>query len=235
VSIDARNVPKESQHLEQVLIQLKSNAHRQCHILYLDAQDPDLLTRFSETRRKHPLTNAQITLEEGIKQEKLLLTPLSNMADIIIDSSQLSKHQLSHLIRERVVNQSTNQLQILIQSFGFKYGVPPDVNFIFDVRCLANPYWEPNLRHLTGLNKPVMEFLATQPKVNAMVQDIAQFLLTWVPNFAADNRSYLTIGIGCTGGQHRSVYIAQLLSKYTRQLNHKVLIRHRELNQPNQY
>jgi UPF0042 nucleotide-binding protein len=152
------------------------------------------------------------------------------MADITIDTSHLTQHQLCGLIRDRVARENSSRLQLLIQSFGFKNGMPADADFIFDVRCLPNPYWEPDLRALTGCDKAVAEYLQKFPEVKQMVEDIIRFLDNWIPRFEADNRSYLTVGIGCTGGQHRSVYVTEQLIHLANQLQMNVQVRHRDLN-----
>lgn len=228
VSIDARNLPSDVNLLKDVLMQLhQPDWHSE--IIYLDADEKSLLRRFSETRRKHPLTNEQVSLQEAIQQEHRLLSPLASMADMTIDTSQLSQHQLSALVRDRVAREDTNRLQLLIQSFGFKNGMPADADFIFDVRCLPNPYWQPELRGLTGCDMPVANFLSACPEVEQMVEDIIRFLDNWIPRFEADNRSYLTVGIGCTGGQHRSVYITEELVKRAKKSQFSVQVRHRDL------
>lgn len=228
VSIDARNIPKDINELKTVIAQVKKPG-KHCNIVYLDAEDDTILSRFSETRRKHPLSSGDMPLQEALKQEQTLLSPLSNMADLTIDTTRLSKHQLSSLIWERVAKAPANQLQVLFKSFGFKHGIPSDADFIFDVRCLPNPYWQAGLRVHSGLDAEVEEFLEAQPEVNLMVEDIINFLENWIPKFEADNRSYLTIGIGCTGGQHRSVYIAQKVLQSIKKQTTQVQIRHRDL------
>lgn len=228
VSIDSRNLPNDDALLKQVITQL----HRpnwQCEMIYLDADHKSLLRRFSETRRRHPLTNECVSLQEAIEQERLLLSPLATMADMTIDTSYLSQHQLCQLIRDRVAKEKGSPLQLLIQSFGFKNGMPADADFIFDVRCLPNPYWEPTLRALTGRDPAVGEYLQSSSEVLAMIHDIMAFLTTWVPRFEADNRSYLTVYIGCTGGRHRSVYIAEQLVQHAKMSKMDVQIRHRDL------
>ncbi|HKY70255.1 MAG TPA: RNase adapter RapZ [Gammaproteobacteria bacterium] len=228
VSIDSRNLPNNVNQLKKVLDHFKEPPG-QLEIIYLDAQDNVLLERFSETRRRHPLTNNKVTLKEAIVKERTLLRPISNMADLTIDTTKLSQHQLCAMIRERVGERNTGGMQVLFQSFGFKNGIPADADYVFDVRCLPNPYWEPNLRKLTGLDKEVITFLENQKAVQTMIEDISIYLSHWIPHFAHDNRSYLTIAIGCTGGQHRSVYVSEALLKIATQLNYHVQIRHRDL------
>jgi UPF0042 nucleotide-binding protein len=228
VSIDARNLPHDEQVLKEVIGQLRRPGWRS-EIIYLDADHKSLLRRFSETRRRHPLSNENVSLQEAIEREHVLLSPLASMSDITIDTSYLSQHQLCGLIRDRVAREDTNRLQLLIQSFGFKHGMPADADFIFDVRCLPNPYWQPQLRSLNGCDIPVKEFLQSSTEVKQMIEDIIQFLHNWIPRFEADNRSYLTVGIGCTGGQHRSVYIAEQLVNRAKELEMNVQGRHRDL------
>ena len=198
-------------------------------ILYLDASSNILLKRYSETRRKHPLTNQDTPLKEAIEIERQLLAPIANVADIIIDTTQLNSQQLGNLLRERIIGQQNHNLSILLESFGYKHGIPAEADYIFDIRCLPNPYWEPSLRDLTGLDAAVIEYLAALPVVQNMQEDIITFLDKWIPKFASDNRCYLTIAIGCTGGRHRSVYLVDHLAHYYRQHYSNILVRHREL------
>lgn len=228
VSIDSRNVPHDVSVLQGAVAALQ-RPDWQTEIIYLDADQKSLLRRFSETRRRHPLTNETVSLQEAIAIEHELLRPLASMADMIIDTSHLSQHQLCALIRDRVAKENVSRLQLLIQSFGFKNGMPADADFIFDVRCLPNPYWQPELRPLNGCDDKVISFLKESPVVAQMVEDIIQFLDNWIPRFEADNRSYLTVGIGCTGGQHRSVYITEQLVERAKSLQMNVQVRHRDI------
>lgn len=228
ISIDARNLPERVEILEDVLHKLKTICGA-FETIYLDANQEVLLKRFSETRRKHPLTNNKLSLTEAIQYERQVLSSIANIANITIDTSQLSKHELCNMIRERVSNENDNNLKLLIQSFAFKNGTPVEADFMFDVRCLPNPYWQPDLRMQTGLDEGVIHFLETHADVHLMVEDILRFLDNWIPRFEADNRSYLTVGIGCTGGQHRSVYIAEQIAKRAKSLHLNIQIRHRDL------
>lgn len=230
VSIDSRNLPKDENQLKSVIAELKK-PNIECDIIYLDANENYLLQRYSETRRRHPLTTDTVSLKDAISQEKVLLSPISNMADHVIDTSKLSKHELCSILRDRIMKEGKQNLQLLIQSFGFKNGIPVDADFVFDVRCLPNPYWQPKLRHLSGLDELVANYLQEQPTVELMVADILTFLDNWIPRFEKDNRSYLTVGIGCTGGQHRSVYIANTLCQGAKKKEYQVQIRHRDLKQ----
>jgi len=228
VSIDARNLPTNVNLLQEVISTLRQPRWH-CEIIYLDADHNALLRRFSETRRRHPLSNKKCSLQEAIKQEHELLRPLASMADMTIDTSNLSHHQLCDLIRDRVARENTSRLQLLIQSFGYKNGLPAEADFIFDVRCLPNPYWQSDLRSLNGCDQQVAEFLQKSTLVEQMIEDILVYLKNWVPRFEADNRSYLTVGIGCTGGQHRSVYITEKLFEKATKINLNVQKRHRDL------
>ena len=228
ISLDARNLPNDLSGLKDFVSEFKQQGHI-CDILYLDADDSILLQRYSETRRKHPLTNEQTSLGEAINKELDILTPIANMADLSLDTSNLSRHQLVNIIRDRATIGYENDLSLLIQSFGFKHGIPPDADFVFDVRCLPNPYWQSDLRASTGLDSEVSNYLVKQPDVQRMLADIQRFLENWIPRFEADNRSYVSIAIGCTGGQHRSVYIAEKISNYAQEKHTLVQVRHRDL------
>lgn len=227
VGVDARSVAVEE--MPALLETLKKLA-LPFEILFLEAEDSTLIKRFSETRRKHPLTSDHLPLTEAIRHERDLLAPLASLADIRINTSQLHVHQLRDMIRVRVGLQPAQQLSLLFQSFGFKYGVPSDADFVFDVRCLPNPYWQMELRSQTGQDYGVQQFLQNQPQVQDMLTSIRSFLTQWIPAFIADNRSYLTVAIGCTGGRHRSVYLTEQLAAHFRSKRRGVLLRHRELS-----
>ena len=228
ISIDSRNKDFIGD-LENSFSELDS-LHIEIRVIFLDASDDVLLKRFSETRRKHPLSNASTTLNEAITKERKLLEHLSDIADKKIDTSATTPHELRSIIRDDTANQSEHSLTLLFQSFGFKYASPHDADYVFDVRCLPNPHWQAQLKPLTGLDKPVRDFLASHDLCNDMHQQIQNFIEAWLPHFINDNRNYITVAIGCTGGQHRSVYISSLLEQHFR--NNKTiqtLIRHREL------
>ncbi|MGS2723746.1 RNase adapter RapZ [Porticoccus sp. GXU_MW_L64] len=228
VGIDARNLLGDFTQLPQILEQLK-NSGVSHEVIFLDARTPILLQRFSETRRKHPLSSDNLALKEAIKLERKLLEPVASIATRSVDTSAMTLHQLRDLIKKQVVPDSQGDMAILFQSFGFKRGVPADVDFVFDVRCLPNPYWKPELRALTGNDSDVIEFLERQVDVAHMLADIIGYLERWLPKFQANNRSYLTIAIGCTGGQHRSVYLANKLCEYfSGKLTNVVQTHHRE-------
>lgn len=228
ISIDARNTWQDLKQFPQIITG-DDTLGLKCEVVFLNAKNSVLLQRFSETRRKHPLSDRATDLQKAIQLERTLLEPIANIADLVIDTSNLSLHDLRDLIKTRVAGNEGPGMSILFESFGFKYGVPVDADLVFDVRCLPNPYWKPHLRPYTGLDEPVMDFLQDQPEVLEMEQDIQQFLTRWLPRFAANNRSYITIAVGCTGGQHRSVYICNRLLHHFSGLYDSVQIRHREL------
>lgn len=199
-------------------------------IIFLDTDSDTLIKRFSETRRKHPLSSKQTSLVEAIDSERKILEPLSENADRHINTSTTTPHELRAIVRDIAATSSSQSLTLLFESFGFKYGNPNDADFVFDVRCLPNPHWEKELRPFTGLDKSVQSFLIQHKEVNSMIKDIKQFVEKWLPQFKAENRSYITVAIGCTGGKHRSVFISSQLQEYFS--NDKSLftqIRHREL------
>lgn len=228
VGVDARAGSRHIDRFPQGLTALRA-AGLDLQVLFLDAADDVILRRYSETRRKHPLTDADTPLAEAIIKERELLSPIAKCADIVIDTSHTTIHQLRETIRTRVHGGRPGTLSILFQSFGFKHGVPDGADFIFDVRCLPNPHWNPELRNLTGRDQPVIQYLEAAPEVGRMLRDIRDFLEHWLPAFRAENRSYITIAIGCTGGHHRSVYLAEQLAGYFKKLYEQVLVRHSEL------
>jgi UPF0042 nucleotide-binding protein len=227
VSIDSRNLPTDLLLFKEIISKFNQSGNT-CEILYLDANDNTLLKRYSETRRKHPLTNEKVSLREALRKEHELMSPMADLADLILDTTPLSRQALYQLIRDRISHQASG-LQILLQSFGYKRGLPPDADYIFDLRCLPNPFWIPSLREFSGRDSPVIQFLSSKPEVTQMLNDIEQFLERWIPYFKADNRSYLTIALGCTGGQHRSVYFVDELAKNLGKKFSNIQVRHREL------
>ena len=195
--------------------------------LFLDAKDDTLLKRFSETRRRHPLANEGRTLSEAIVEERVRLEGLVSLGHHM-DTSDLRPNTLRDWVRQFIAAEPGQGLTLLFESFGFKHGVPLDADLVFDVRCLPNPHYEMALRPLTGLDAPVITFLEAEPEVCRMREDIRQFVATWLPSYVRDNRNYLTVAIGCTGGQHRSVYLAEWFGREFRD-QARVLVRHREL------
>lgn len=228
VSIDARALPDELDHFEKIRQQLLDDKI-QVEIIYLDSDDATLIKRFSETRRRHPLTQDGLSLREAISKEKELLDPIALASDLNVDTSRLNVHQLRDLIKARIQGSSTS-LDLMFISFGYKYGIPADADFVFDARCLPNPYWDESLRGFTGRDQPVMDFLKEQSRVQEFFWQIKVFLHTWLSRFETNNRSYMTVAIGCTGGQHRSVYISEQLAQHFQKEHAKVTIRHRELD-----
>lgn len=229
VGIDARNLTDDLNTIGDTLKQLRSSGIDTV-VIFVDADDATLLKRFSETRRPHPLANAEMPLEEAIHQERLLLKPISARADMIVDTSRTNVHQLRDLIQKRIGKGSGKGMSMLFESFGFKHGIPIEADFVFDIRCLPNPHWEPRLRALTGCDPEVAQFLEQHADVNTFFDDIVVLLDKWLPRFEADNRSYMTVAIGCTGGQHRSVYFVERLANHFRTHHSRVLTRHRELS-----
>lgn len=228
VGIDARNQSSDLQHFPDILKRLRARGIH-IEILYLQADDETLLKRFSETRRRHPLSRGTRTLADAIRDERSLLQPISAAASLHIDTTHTNVHQLRDLVHERVAGKSDGALSLLFKSFGYKHGIPEDADFVFDVRCLPNPHWDPRLRPQTGLDQDVVEYLDEQPLVDEMYQEIRSFLDAWIPRFERENRSYLTVALGCTGGQHRSVYLTERLGAHFRERYPSVLVRHREL------
>ncbi len=228
VGIDARNMGGDLSRFPEILASIESSKI-EALVVYLDAADPVLIKRFSETRRRHPLTNKTTGLPEALRVESKILYPVARLADITIDTSNLTLHELRSVIKKKVVGSETPGIAVVFESFGFKYGVPVDADFVFDVRCLPNPYWQSELRLLSGREPRVVEFLEQQPQVEAMFKDIADFIAKWLPQYEHNNRSYLTIAIGCTGGMHRSVYLAERLSVFFKERFDNVQIRHRQL------
>jgi len=227
VGLDARNLPDVAQ-LPGLINELRESGSG-CEVVFLQASDDVLLSRFSETRRKHPLTSDNISLPEALAKERQLLGPIIDMADLIIDTSSTTVYDLRDLLRERIANRDQATLSILIESFGYKHGLPADADFVFDVRCLPNPYWEPKLRPLNGRDQPVRDFLGAEAQVQEMIADIEAFVSRWIPRYQSFQRSYLTIAIGCTGGQHRSVYIAEALAERLMTAHGPIQTRHNEL------
>ena len=228
LGIDARS--RESD-LQVVLDWMSSLRERgiNCKLLFVTADKPVLIKRFSETRRRHPLTGSDKVLSDAIENEKQLLKPLYRHADQVIDSSNTNIHQLRRQVWD-FVDRRSGSLTIVLQSFAFKLGVPAEVDFMFDARILPNPYWQEGLRELTGKDEAVRLWLESNQDVLKMTQDIQNFMNTWLPAFQKSQRSYVTIGIGCTGGKHRSVYLAEKLAASLGKGNGNVLVHHREIS-----
>jgi len=227
VCIDARNATKDLSRFSDLLRAMPADV--QTEIIYLDADDHTLIKRFSETRRRHPLSDEHTALPEAIAQEKRLLEPIATSAGLTLDTRNMNVHELRSTLRTRVLGRNAAGLSLLFVSFGYKRGLPIDSDLVFDLRVLPNPHWDPLLRSQTGRDSAVSAFLDEKPEVNEMFNDIHQMLQKWLPKFLAGNRSYLTISLGCTGGQHRSVYMAERLAKAFTSEFKDVQVRHREL------
>jgi RNase adapter protein RapZ len=210
VGLDARNTAAEIATVPQLIDELRRSGI-ECEIIFLTATDEELLRRFAETRRKHPMSRHNIDLRAAMAMERQVLEPIVYGADLVIDTSRLGVHALRDLIRLRVGEPHASRLSLTFESFGFKHGIPGDADFVFDARSLPNPYWEPALRGLTGRDAEVIRFLEGHTNVAALIADIAQFIRARIPEYVASNRGYLTVAVGCTGGQHRSVYIVDRL------------------------
>lgn len=228
VGIDARNHPDQLSNFPKIIASLRSQGII-CNILFLQADDATLLKRFSETRRKHPLSGADTPLADAIKRERNLLGPITANADMFIDTSRTNVHQLRDLVMESLGKNQKSGFLMLLRSFGYKHGIPGDADFVFDARCLPNPHWQADLRNLTGKDSAVADYLEQEEVARLYYQQLEDFLTSWVPHFQADNRSYLSIAIGCTGGQHRSVYLVERLARELKNRLCDIVTRHREL------
>ena len=229
IGIDSRNQRESFAQFTDILAHI-TKLGIDYEILFLQAEHETLLKRFSETRRKHPLTNGTHPLSEAITLERTLLEPIAQRAHLLIDTTRTNIHQLRELVQIRVGAKEDRTLSLFFQSFGFKHGIPQDTDFVFDARCLPNPHWEPALRGLTGKDQSVADFLAGFSQVTDYLKDIIAFLGRWIPTFEAENRTYLSIAVGCTGGQHRSVYLVEHLEHHFRTSRYTTLVRHRELS-----
>jgi len=229
VSIDARNLPGQLERFPQILDELRAQKI-DCTVFYLDAQDSTLQRRFSETRRRHPLTSDRRSLEEAIRDEALLLAPLAERADLRIDTTDLNLYQLRDLLKLRLLGKQQPGTAFLFESFGFKRGLAQSADLVFDVRCLPNPYWKPELRDYSGLDAPVVQYLENNADAKAMYKDILTYLEKWLPKLAESSRAYVTVSIGCTGGRHRSVWLAEKLAARLKPALSNVQVRHRDLN-----
>jgi UPF0042 nucleotide-binding protein len=227
VGVDIRNPGEDLQRMPAILSEL-ALAGVHAHMIFLDCRDEVLIKRYSETRRRHPLSWRGLSLADAIAEERRVLRPISAIADKVIDSSDMNVHQLRRLIATGYAD-ATEGLTLMFQSFAFRRGLPLDADFVFDARCLPNPHWDPTLRPLSGKDTAVRDYLDAQPLVSEYFADTARWLDTWLPRFDADDRSYVTISVGCTGGRHRSVYLVEKLAAHYRALRNGVLTFHREL------
>ncbi len=232
VGMDARSINTPLTHFTELVDKITAEGWN-VDVLFIDADNATLLKRFSETRRRHPLTHTGISLQEAIDKEQSLLEQVAISADLIMDTSKLTPNQFRNQLNERLLGQVHQGMDLLFESFGYKNGIPTDANYVFDVRCLPNPYWDTDLREFNGLDQPVIDFLNEQTPMMEFIWQTQTFLHTWLPRFEAENRSYMTIAIGCTGGQHRSVYLVEKLAKHFKKTFKKVRIQHRELGKYN--
>lgn len=228
ISLDIRNMLNSPIQLEELLFQLPTTIN--VNVIFLDCEPNILIRRYSDSRRLHPLSAQNMTLEMAIELERELLDPLFQHADLVLDTSVISTHELAEKLRQFLRGKSDKELHIVFQSFGFKYGIPLDADYVFDVRFLPNPHWNPQLRSMSGLDEPVIDFLNRHNEVHNFIYTTRNYIETWLPLLEQNNRSYLTIAIGCTGGKHRSVYIAQQLGDYFFNRGKKVQIEHTSLS-----
>ncbi len=229
VAIDARSGVETLNHFESMLAEVKTQPV-QVETLFLTCDITRLIKRFSETRRRHPLSRDGMPLTDAIDLERQWLGSVQSCADVTIDTSDLNVHELRQQIRRQWSSDKHSEMSILVQSFGFKYGTPSDTDFIFDSRCLPNPHWEESLRHRDGRSTEVADYLNRYSSVSEMRRDIVDYLMKWIPRFEQENRSYMTISIGCTGGQHRSVYLVESIAADLKQQGITVSLRHREIS-----
>lgn len=230
IGIDMRSERASADNLLKLLSELRAREDTRVEVLFLDTDRSTLVTRFSETRRKHPLSTQDLPLVNAIDEEMRLLDPVKAEAELVIDTSVLNLHELRDIIRTYLLGKTVGGLALIFQSFGFKHGSPASSDFMFDLRCLPNPHWEPDLRRFNGQEQPIITFLEAQPVVKAMYTDIRDFIESWLPSFEAENRAYLTVSVGCTGGRHRSVYMVEQLYDYFSASREVVSLRHRELS-----
>ncbi|HFD12815.1 MAG TPA: RNase adapter RapZ [Crenotrichaceae bacterium] len=229
ISIDSRNQTNTVQQFP-VLLKHVSDLKIDCRTLFLQADQLVLINRFRETRRKHPLSTETVSLSDAIEEEQLLMEPIVGYADIVIDSTHMNIHQIRQAIRNKIENKIAHVCTVKLESFGFKFGLPADADLVFDARCLPNPYWQANLREKTGKDPEVKRFLDASVEVQQIVTDIYNLLKHWLPLFEKENRSYLNVAVGCTGGQHRSVYLTEKVSDLLLKDSRDCMLRHRELS-----
>lgn len=229
IVVDARGFPEDLEEAQKVFALLNDMPEKiQC--MYLDSTNDAIIQRYRDTRRRHPFYKANLTLLETIERERILLQPLKEYMQLHIDTSMMSVHELRAYIKKHVLHdQEKRMISVQLESFGFKHGTPLNADFIFDARCLTNPHWEPSLRAETGQDEAVAEFLSNQADVQEYLKDLEEFFKTWLPKFDQGTRAYLTIAIGCTGGQHRSVYLVEQLAKVIAK-KYPLIVKHRELH-----
>ena len=227
VGVDVRNRAENLNRLPEILAEL-ARTDIGYRLVFLDTRDDVLIKRYSETRRRHPLSGDGLALADAIAEERRLLKPMLALADRVVDTSNLNVHQLRRLVITEM-GLAAGAMTLLFESFAYRRGVPTDADFVFDARCLPNPHWDAQLRPLSGKDAPVREWLEAKPEVAQFGDDLRSFLTSWLPRFESDGRSYVTICLGCTGGRHRSVYLAERLAENFRQRYAQVLTYHREM------
>ena len=229
VSIDVRNLTHDLSRMGQLLSEVNAAGY-QTRLVFFDTEDAVLIKRFSDTRRKHPLSLRGLTLSDAIAEERKQLRPLVALADTVIDSSEMNVHQLRKRVIDEVQDHAGSAVSVLFESFAYKKGVPSDADFVFDTRCLPNPHWLPALRPLSGKDAPVRAYCEADETVRAYLAQVTAFIDAWLPRFESESRSYLTVAFGCTGGRHRSVYLAESLARHCAAHGRdKVMVHHREL------
>jgi UPF0042 nucleotide-binding protein len=229
VGLDARNEPEE---LAQIPALVRNLRQRQigCDLIFIQADPAMLLRRYGETRRRHPLVREGVTLPDAIQEELRLLEPIAYSADLVLDTTRTSVHELRELMRTRVAPRESGRLSIMFESFGFKYGIPSGADFVFDARTLPNPYWDPALQPLNGLDTEVIQFLDAEATVKDYLSDVIAFIERRIPLYQKNNRAYLTVAVGCTGGQHRSVYLVSRLTAHFANQYPDVVAHHESLH-----
>jgi len=229
VGLDARNEPEE---LAQIPALVRNLRQRQiaCDLIFIQADPAMLLRRYGETRRRHPLVREGVTLPDAIQEELRLLEPIAYSADLVLDTTRTSVHELRELMRTRVAPRESGRLSIMFESFGFKYGIPSGADFVFDARTLPNPYWDPALQPLNGLDTEVIQFLDAEATVKDYLSEIIAFIERRIPLYQKNNRAYLTVAVGCTGGQHRSVYLVSRLTAHFASRYPDVVAHHESLH-----
>ncbi|RBW43809.1 RNase adapter RapZ [Psychromonas sp. B3M02] len=226
VTLDVRNMPREVEQIEDLIISLQGKV--ELEIIYIDALTSELIRRYSETRRLHPLSKQKYSLSQALELENKILAPLKSMAAFSVDTTSLSIHNLNEHLKVYLQGSTKSNLLIIFQSFGYKYTHPEDADYMFDVRFLPNPYWEKELKVYTGKDKVIQDYLSAFPLVKETIINIENLFLNWLPHLEQNNRNYVTIAIGCTGGKHRSVYVTEQIAarfkhKYQVQIEHKCL------------
>jgi UPF0042 nucleotide-binding protein len=227
VGIDARASPREIGRFQETLARQKKRG-AQTQVLFLTASDAAILRRYHETRRKHPLTGARRSLTEAIQHERKLMYPIADVADVTLDTTGMNLHTLREEVRQRLPDKP-GRMSLVLLSFGYKNGIPPGADYVFDVRCLPNPHWIPKLSPHDGRQRPIAKFLEKDPRAKKMTADIRAFLERWLPAFEREDRAYATVAVGCTGGRHRSVYVVEKLAQAFKGRYEPVVVRHKEL------